>query len=388
MMSERSMDIILVPSTHCNLRCSYCYELDKLADKRRMSLEQLGIVFERVASFFARSNVHSARFIWHGGEPLLLPPEYFHQAFELQRRYFAGASTTISNVTQTNLTVLDEARLELLRTGFDSCGVPLDLVGSLRVNGAGRCMEDRALNNLERALAAGVALGGVTVLTRANRNQMRRIYQFYRERDMSFRLLPLHAGDFGAGQWFEIGAADTLKAFCTLADLWLADGWAAPVHPVTNVIDAVFRYHADGTRSGIYDKATWDPMLAIDREGFVYSYDHIHDRSKTYGNVLNEDLEQLMQSSVHRAVVADTGRRARETCATCPNYGKSCTGIGVVEGARDYWQQNGDGSWRCEVFGGLIEHVERYLHAAGLPLREERSWASMRAGELEVRASA
>ncbi len=383
-MNERRMDVILVPSTHCNLRCSYCYELDKLADRRRMSLDELDVVFERVAAFFARSGVQSARFIWHGGEPLLLPPDYYHQAFELQRRHFARASTAISNVTQTNLTVLDDARLELLRTGFDSCGVSLDIVGSLRVNGNGQCREDRALANLERARAAGVILGGVTVLTRANRNHMRRVFDFYRERDMSFRLLPLHAGDFGAGQWFEIGAADTLKAFCTLADLWLADSWGAPIHPITDVIRAVFAYHADGIRSGIYDKQTWDPMLAIDREGFVYSYDDIYDRSKTYGNILHEDLEQLLQGPVHRAVIAETGRRARETCATCPNYGQSCTGIGVVEGARDYWRQNADGSWRCEVFGGLIEHVERHLQRAGLALRDKQSWASVP----EVRASA
>ncbi|HEU4581542.1 MAG TPA: radical SAM protein [Polyangiaceae bacterium] len=369
-MTQRKMEVILIPSTLCNLRCSYCYELDKLADKRRMSLESLAIVFERVARYFEQMGVDSARFIWHGGEPLLLPPEYYHEAFALQRSCFAGARTQIVNVTQTNLTVLDDARIELLRDGFDSCGVSLDLFGSLRVNKAGKCQEDRALANLERARAAGVLLGGVTVLTRANRSRVRSIFEFYRERDMAFRLLPLHAGDFRAGQWFEIGAADALRAFRELADLWLDAGSAPPIHPVTDIIEDVFRFHADGRRVGVYDKATWDPMIAIDREGFVSSYDDIHDRSKGYGNILSHELSEVLDGATHRAVIAHTGQRAAEACGRCAHYGASCTGFGVVEGARDYWGKNADGSLRCEVFAGLIAHIEQRLSAAGVRLRE------------------
>jgi uncharacterized protein len=367
-MTDRRMDVILIPSTHCNLRCSYCYELTRLADKRRMTLDALEVVFERVAEFFEEQRVTGARFIWHGGEPLLLPPAHYRQAFELQKKHFSGAATRIENVTQTNLTVLDDERIELLRDGFDSCGVSLDLFGSLRVNAAGTCREQVALANLERARAAGVLLGGVTVLTRANRARTRAIFEFYRQRDMGFRLLPLHAGDFGAGQWFEIGPEDTLRAFCTLADLWLANPDAPAVHPITEVIDNVFSFHSEGRACDVYDKATWDPMLAIDREGFVYSYDDIHDRTRSYGNLLEQSLSALMKSPMHQASVVETERRARETCFACPSYGRTCTGIPIVEGARDYWRKNADGSLRCDVFTGLVAHVEARLESAGASL--------------------
>lgn len=63
-MIDCRMDVILIPSTQCNLRCSYCYALSRLADKQRMSLDALGRVFERVAEFFEREEVSSARFLW------------------------------------------------------------------------------------------------------------------------------------------------------------------------------------------------------------------------------------------------------------------------------------------------------------------------------------
>jgi uncharacterized protein len=360
------MDIVLIPSTQCNLRCPYCYELSLLRDKGRMSLAALEIVFQRLADYFRQESVESARFIWHGGEPLLLPPEYYWQAFEVQKQCFRETTTKIANLTQTNLTILDDARTELLRNGFAGAGVSLDLFGSLRVDAGGMCREDKALANLERLLRMGVRLGGITVLTRANRFAVRRIYDFYRERDMGFRLLPLHAGDFAAGQWFEIGPTDTLNAFRVLADLWLTDPEAPFIQPVVDVIRAVYQMHTTGEPVELYDKGRWEALLAIDREGFVYSYNDIHNRTRSYGNLLDTPLATLLAGPVRTKVVAQTSAQVQATCHRCPHFGRTCNSYPVAEGAQDSWERNPDGSIRCTAFSGLIEHIEMRLAEAGL----------------------
>jgi uncharacterized protein len=363
-MNERNIDVILIPSTLCNLRCSYCYELSVLADKRRMTLETLDHVFARLAEYFVARDIPSARLIWHGGEPLLLPPEFYWRAFDLQKRHFADLNTQVSNVVQTNLTVLDDARTELLRSGFDACGVSLDLFGSLRMDAAGNGREGVALANLEKLRAQGVIVGGVTVLTRANRFRVQRIFEFYRDRDMAFRILPLHAGDFASGQWFEISPSDTLRAFTQLADLWLADPAAPPIHPVVGVIRDVFRHHA-GYSAPQYNRRAHEAMFAIDREGYVSAFEECHDRTKSYGSLLETSLEALLASSERARVGAEADERLRKVCGKCPHFQRTCTSYPMVEGARDYWDRDPAGEIVCTAFAGLIAHIEGRLRASG-----------------------
>ena len=64
-----------------------------------------------VRAFLDSRYFQRVQFVWHGGEPLLLPPEYFWRTFEAQRKVF-GYDLPLRNVVQTNLTVLDDARLE------------------------------------------------------------------------------------------------------------------------------------------------------------------------------------------------------------------------------------------------------------------------------------
>jgi uncharacterized protein len=359
------MEIILIPSTLCNLRCSYCYELSVLGDKRRMTLETLQLVYERLASHFAAHGVEQARFIWHGGEPLLLPPDFYWQAFELQEKVFSGVATRRSNTTQTNLTVLDSARTELLRDGFDAAGVSLDLFGSLRVNAAGEGMEGKALANLEKLLTEGVALGGITVLTRANRLRVARIYEFYRQRNMGFRLLPLHAGDFAQGQWFEISQADTLRALITLADLWIADPGAAFVHPVVTTIRDVFLHHTTGATLEPYDKRRRERQIAIDRDGYAGCYEHAGQREHAFGSLRERSLDELLASDARRRIAETSWARVEQACSSCPHFQKSCSAFPVGEGGNEYWDRTERGV-HCSAYSGLIAHIELRFRELGL----------------------
>src|SRR5262245_49181019 len=75
-------------SKFCNLRCTYCYEFDELANKQRMSLDQLRAFFVHVADAAQRYGRNSLHFVWHGGEPLLIPLDYYEQIGQMQREIF------------------------------------------------------------------------------------------------------------------------------------------------------------------------------------------------------------------------------------------------------------------------------------------------------------
>ena len=56
----------------------------------------------------ASEEYESAWFVWHGGEPLLLPLKFYKKAVELQERYFGKGSFRVSNTIQTNGILLDK----------------------------------------------------------------------------------------------------------------------------------------------------------------------------------------------------------------------------------------------------------------------------------------
>ncbi len=63
---------IIKPTHECNLSCSYCY-VDPNAETGRMTDVLMAESMKQVAEC---SSDKSARFIWHGGEPLLFEGFY------------------------------------------------------------------------------------------------------------------------------------------------------------------------------------------------------------------------------------------------------------------------------------------------------------------------
>ena len=103
----QAFNIMIKPAgSLCNLRCLYCYYLDK-ADiyggrEPRMSLDMLETF---VREYIEANDVQDVTFNWHGGEPLLMGLDFYQKAMELQRKYASGK--TIHKAITT-----DESRME------------------------------------------------------------------------------------------------------------------------------------------------------------------------------------------------------------------------------------------------------------------------------------
>jgi|SRR5438128_1980533 len=177
-------------SKQCNLRCTYCYEFPFLADKERMSLENLKRMFGHIADFYA-SAAKRMDFVWHGGEPLLIEPDYYKRILELQHETFDPVKVQFTNSIQTNLTILNDEILKLFKNLFTSVGVSLDVFGDQRVTIAGRPSQKVVLKNIQRLIDEQIPFGCITVLSRATASYVEEIYHFFENIQKSFRLLPI-----------------------------------------------------------------------------------------------------------------------------------------------------------------------------------------------------
>lgn len=110
----------------CNLRCKYCYYLEKShlyrnAPARVMSDELL----ERfVQEYIQAQTMSQVLFTWHGGEPLMRPLSFYRKAVALQEKYAFGRQ--IDNTIQTNGTLLTDEWCEFLKEHNWLVGISID----------------------------------------------------------------------------------------------------------------------------------------------------------------------------------------------------------------------------------------------------------------------
>ncbi|MBW4619468.1 MAG: radical SAM protein [Cyanosarcina radialis HA8281-LM2] len=363
---KRLVQFVIKTSKFCNLRCRYCYEYSELGNRTAIAPEQLEQMYRHIYNYYSQLD-HPTQidFVWHGGEPLLHSPDFYWKTFDLQQQIFGELAGSISNAVQTNLTVLNKERIRLLRDGFDSVGVSVDLFGGLRVDRTGIDSLPIVLANMDRLQAENIPFGCITVLTKLNLPYLREIYRFYEQMNLSFRLLPLFKGSFdGQHDGFEISPYEVLDAFCKLVDLWLESDRIVTSQPLIDHIEEILYRYSSDFQPFFYDKSEWESIFLVNTNGEVYSYADAY-AGLSHGNIFTTSLEDLIKGEAHQQVIAAAEERMLATCSTCPFFG-SCSGYPVAEGSGEYNELDETGAIRCIVTKGVLQHIEYRFKQAGI----------------------
>jgi uncharacterized protein len=355
----RTVEFVMKISKRCNLRCQYCYEFAQLDSRERMSLDSIQRAYRHVADWAGQFSTPTVvDFVWHGGEPLLFPPEFFTATFEHQRAIF-GDDIAVRNTVQTNLTVLDSARIDLLRR-FDRVGVSIDLYGALRTTSRGRDSVRQVLANMDRLHANGIEFGCITVLTDKNVPNIRKIIQFYDRLGVrSVRLLPLIDGaSVDQHLAFDLPPAEVRAALQDAFEELVSLDSDLLLEPITSFIRQAIHHHKAGATPSVYDKAAWEPVYLVDTNGDIYSYGNAYDTEFCHGNLFTEPMHTITQSAGHRRAVDTAAERMAEVCTSCRFFG-SCSGYPIAEEAP--LQQRQGASLSCDVERPMLEYIERRL---------------------------
>src|SRR5215212_9404013 len=94
--------LVIQPTPFCNIDCSYCYLPDR-SSRKRMSLECVELLGERVLRGGWAADEITA--IWHAGEPLVVAPAWYDQAFAVLARH-CPANVRLAHAMQTNGTLI------------------------------------------------------------------------------------------------------------------------------------------------------------------------------------------------------------------------------------------------------------------------------------------
>jgi uncharacterized protein len=169
-----SMTAIVEPTTNCNLRCKYCFVGNK--ENKIMDLKTLKLIIESILEYNGKDKI--SKFIWHGGEPLLVGLDFFNKIVEFQKRY-TSCGFRIANAIQTNLINITEEFINFFKDNEFGVGSSLDYPREIH-NYYRNDSFDKVFNNIVYSKNMNLHIGVICVLTKKNIHFINEIYNFLR----------------------------------------------------------------------------------------------------------------------------------------------------------------------------------------------------------------
>ena len=329
MAIDTSPQFVFKVSKYCNLRCDYCYEFPYLGDKARMSLDQIRAAFQNIKSSVTALEITNADFIWHGGEPFLVPLE-FYEAVNLIQKDIFGSDLKYVNAVQTNLTVLTERHIEFLERGFfEDIGVSFDVYGDQRIDTAGRSRADLVRANIHKLIDHQIRFCAIAVLARHALPNIKHIYRFFDELGINHRMLAYYRSVSSTqAQRHGLNFDELVDAYKDVFHEWLASERATPVDPIRDYVRYAVR-HVTGADNNRYDRSLSERVFIVDVNGDVFNVVESYEPEFCYGNLFHSTFREIAASEGRARSIALSQERIHRFCHQCPYFG-NCPGVFVA----------------------------------------------------------
>jgi uncharacterized protein len=367
-LRAQKLQLVVKVTKQCNLRCSYCYEFPYLSQKGVVALENIERMFDHFASYQFDAQTPLAgdegfEFIWHGGEPFMVPIEHYEAIGALEKSTFEPLG--YNNVIQTNLTILTDKHLDWLeRERFvkrGGLGFSFDVYGDQRRDIRGLQTTQKVLQNLKRLIDNEIPVGGIAVLSQSTLTQVEGIFRFFSDLDIAFRLLPYHLETQPKQTEVNgVSPEDIAAAMCKLFDLWRQSEEPITIAPLQDYLADAIGF-LNGRNNAFYDKTVDESIFVIDTDGDVYGHETYLQKHR-YGNIFMQSFEEILASSARRDLIAKAGERVETYCAGCEFYG-ACSGYPVAEA--NPMEERWIASRGCYV-AKVLAHIVEQLDQAGL----------------------
>lgn len=352
-MTPSLLDVLISPTTRCNLRCRYCYVDDSCAGRERdMSLSDIAAAYRWLRTYAHEIKTSVIRFTWFGGEPTLKGAAFLKSALDAQRNEFPDIE--IANTIQTNLTLVGEDWLPVFKEYFPSgVGGSFDFCETWRTFANGSPTRSCAEKNIRYLLLNGVKVGVVCTLTRDDIGHASEIYRYFKGLGVSFRVN--RAASYPALR--ETGRQLTVEEYDDLANQ-IAEVYLSDPQPTIDFRNTSLMASAwlQGKPVRCIDVRHPEFFIGLEGGGRVTSRCRF---VPSVGNYLNQSPGELVK--LFRSMATAPTRPGE--CVDCAYWGDLCQGGCIGEPSCDCLSS--DCGYRTETTCGTWRFIEEYLLARG-----------------------
>ena len=314
-------------SAICNLDCSYCFYLDRAADpyeslpRRRMTDETL----ERLVETYLFYSYPQSTFVFQGGEPTLAGPAFFERLSELQQQH-GRSGQIVSNSIQTNGITLDGRWCKLFREYNWLIGLSLDGPEAMhdlyRIDKQGKGTWRQVMRGMDTLRKHGVDFNILCVLSQANVDKPRELYQFFRTLGVEhIQFIPL--AEFASDDTplpSSITPTQYGHFLTETFNLWWPDRAKVRIRFFDNILEAL----AGQKPSTCTMHESCDSYAVVEYNGDVYPCDFFVERSWKLGNLHSQSWVEIA-GQLTRANFAAKKSIAHPECQAC-EYSHICYG--------------------------------------------------------------
>jgi uncharacterized protein len=365
--------LIKPASADCNLRCAYCFYLDRASlypgsDRHRMSQETL----ETLIKTYLATPQPQYGFAWQGGEPTLMGLDFFVRVVELQKKYGASGASVANHLQTNGLAVSEDLARHLARYNFlvgVSLDGPAELHDRFRCKADGRGSHDLVIRGLRVLDRHRVKVNILTLVSSANVGHGGRVYRYLRQAGFDHhQYIPCVEFDpSGELQPFAIQAREWGDFLCQVFDEWI-DSDVGRVS--VRYFDSLLYRMVSGEHNLCHLQDDCRQYFVVEHNGDVYPCDFFVRPELKLGNINQDSWETLQASSTY----AQFGARKRDwdpECAEClylPYCAADCPKHRLNPGPEGAPGK----SWLCLGYKQFLAHALPGLRSLAREIRREQ----------------
>lgn len=327
-MAPRAFHVMAKPTgARCNLRCDYCFFLDKARLYPGSDFRMRDEVMEQyLRQTIAAHRVPQVTIAWQGGEPTLMGLDFFQRAVALAQQY-RKPGMTIEHTLQTNGVLLDDAWCRFFREQHFLIGISLDgpreLHDAYRHDGQGRSVFDRVENAVRLLQRHHVDYNILCTVNAVNSRHPREVYHYFtRELGACYlQFIPIVEREPAASAQQQVRVTDSSvdpaqygRFLITIFDEWVR-------HDVgerfVQFFDGVLAAWVRGRSTLCVLSPTCGEGVALEHNGDVYACDHYVEPEYRLGNIMTTPLAHLVGSAQQQAFGARKHIGLPQYCRHC-----------------------------------------------------------------------
>jgi len=369
----------------CNLKCDYCFYLEKKAlyDSKEKFLMNDDVLEGFIKSYIGSQAGNVVEFVWQGGEPTLMGIDFYKKVVSLQKSF--SGDKKIKNSIQTNGTLLNEVWCKFLKSENFMVGISLDgpkeIHNRNRHNQKGEGTFDEVMKGLRLLKNFGIDYNVLACVTQDTAQKSLEVYRFFKENGVEFiqftpvveRIIENEEANLKL-----IGPADLTKSdnrgFVTewsvnpedygnfLIEIF--EEWVRQDVGSTFVMNFEWALNAWlGNPSPICIHAeTCGQSVVIEHNGDIFACDHTVFPDYLIGNILKDDLQDMVKNSLESGFGISKMSKLPRTCLECKVL-RACQGgcPNTRFSLGDYGEPGMQ--YLCAGYKKFFMHISKYLRA-------------------------
>ena len=317
------VNVLIKPaSSHCNLRCQYCFYHDEAAKRKTFSY---GVMREEtIEAIISKALAHASRsctFGFQGGEPTLAGLDFFEHVIDLQKRYNTKG-LNIYNALQTNGTQIDDEWASFFAKNQFLIGVSLDGHESLhnlyRKDEQGNGTFGRVMQGIETLKRNDVEFNILTVVTAQTAKHIKEVYAFFKKHGLKYQqYVPCFEpiGERRTKQRYSLTPQLYARFLKNLFDLWYKDreaGEFAYNRYFENLAAILLGYKPESCdMNGVCSL-----QYAFEADGSAYPCDFYMLDDYCIGNINIDSMEDIYQNCYNIGFIQQSAKLPTE-CQNC-----------------------------------------------------------------------